>query len=120
MHSQEPLIIFFEKDNVDKLNGADSLIDQTEKTLEELGDKLAADKKEPLVSALEELKKAHASQDLNAIDTASAILNNALQAASQDIQNAYQAQPGAGAAQGGAQESKVDSEVTDVDFEEVK
>ena len=108
------------KDNVDKLNGADSLIFQTEKTLEELGDKLAADKKEPLVSALEELKKAHASQDLNAIDTASAILNNALQAASQDIQNAYQAQPGAGAAQGGAQESKVDSEVTDVDFEEVK
>lgn len=109
------------KEKVDKLNQADALIFQTEKQLEELGDKLSADKKEPITAAVEELKKAHQSQDLPVIETATEGLNNALQAAAQDIQAAYQAQQGGaeGAAPGGEAGGAEDAEVTDVDFEEV-
>jgi len=112
------------KEKVDKLNAADSLIFQTEKQLEELGDKLPAEKKEPITAALEELKKAHQSQDLPVIETATEGLNTALQGAAEEIQAAYQAQQGAAGGadagpQGGA-EGAADAEVTDVDFEEVK
>ncbi len=109
-----------EKEKIDKLNGADSLIFQTEKQLKEFGDKLPAEKKAPIEAALEKLKEAHKNQDLAAIDTATAELNTVFQAASQEMYNASQAE---GQAQGDAPKqdggSKND-EVTDVDFEEVK
>lgn len=116
-----------EKEKIDKLNGADSLIFQTEKQLKEFGDKLPADKKQPIEAALEKLKEAHKAQDIAAIDAATTELNTVFQAASQEMYNASQqagGQPGpdAGAQPGpdaGAQGGK-DDEVTDVDFEEVK
>ena len=110
------------KEKIDKLNQADAMVFQTEKQLEELGDKLPADKLDPIKAAVEELKKAHAAQDIANVDAATAKLNEVLQAASADIQAAYQ-QQGAGQAQGadaGAAEAGGDAEVTDVDFEEVK
>ncbi len=116
------------KETADKINQADSLIFQTEKQLKEFGDKLPADKKQPIEDALKKLKEAHASKDLAAIDAAMNELNTVFQAASQEMYNASQqaqggAQPGpdAGAQQQGQQgQSKGDGEVTDVDFEEVK
>jgi len=116
------------KEKIDKLNHADGLIFQTEKQLKEFGDKLPADKKGPIEEALRKLKDAHAKQDLNAIDTATAELNNVFQAASQEMYNA-QANTGGQQAgpQGNNQQSQnsgpqggKDGEVTDVDFEEVK
>ncbi len=73
---------------VDKLNEADSLIFQSEKQLKEFGDKLPADKKEPIESALNNLKEAHKNQDMAGIETAMTALNNAWQTASQDLYNA--------------------------------
>ena len=115
------------KERIDKLNAADGLIFQTEKNLKEFGDKLPADKKTPIEEALKKLKDAHAKQDLNAIDAASAELNNVFQAASQEMYNAQQAQGGAQADPQAGQQQQAnpnqggkDSEVTDVDFEEVK
>lgn len=117
-----------EKERIDKLNQADSTIFQTEKQLNELGDKIPADKKAPIEAALNKLKEAHKSQDLAAIDAASNELNAAFQAASQDMYNAANAQ-GAGQANpqdfGGQQTNEnqsgnQDDDVTDVDFEEVK
>ncbi|MGF7138875.1 molecular chaperone DnaK [Roseimarinus sediminis] len=115
------------KERIDKLNQADALIFQTEKQLKEFGDKLPADKKGPIEEALKNLKDAHAKQDLDAIDKASAELNNVFQAASQEMYNAQQQAGGQGAPQGEPQadpnagKSKGDDgEVTDVDFEEVK
>ncbi|GAB1359898.1 molecular chaperone DnaK [Porphyromonadaceae bacterium] len=113
-----------EKERVDKLNQADSLIFQTEKQLTELGDKVPADKKAPVEAALNKLKEAHKAQDLAAIDTAMAELNTAFHAISQDLYNAQQ-QAGsqqAGPDMGGAQGSSNGdaNNVTDVDFEEVK
>ena len=106
-----------EKEKIDKLNQADSMIFQTEKQLKEIGDKIPADKKASIEGALEKLKEAHKAQDIAGIDAATAELNNVLQAAAQDI---YGAQQGAGA-QGGAQPHDAnDGGVTDVDFEEVK
>jgi len=115
------------KERIDKLNAADSLIFQTEKQLKEFGDKLPADKKEPIEKALEQLKEAHKSQDVDAIDKATAELNQVWQAASEEMYKTSQD------AQGGAQDAsqnsaggndqnggKDDGEVTDVDFEEVK
>jgi molecular chaperone DnaK len=114
------------KERIDKINAADSMIFQTEKQLKEFGDKIPADKKAPIEKALEDLKTAHKSQDIEAIDKATAELNNVWQAASQDIYNASQQgqgeQPGPDA-QAGQQSDKKggnDQEVTDVDFEEVK
>ena len=113
-----------EKERVDKLNQADGMIFQTEKQLKELGDKLPADKKAPIESALEQLKTAHKEQNLEAIDKAMEALNTAFHAASQDMYNAANAQGGAqsgpdfnAGAQGGNQGG---DNVTDVDFEEVK
>ncbi|MBR8536226.1 molecular chaperone DnaK [Carboxylicivirga sediminis] len=113
------------KEKIDKLNGADSLIFQTEKQLKEFGDKLPADKKQPIEAALEKLKEAHKAQDIAAIDAATTELNTVFQAASQEMYNASQqagAQPGpdAGAQAGAEAQGGKDDEVTDVDFEEVK
>jgi len=112
------------KERIDKINAADSLVFQTEKQLKEFGDKIPADKKEPIVKALETLKEAHKAQDIAAIDKATAELNAVWQTASQDIYNASQgaqdAQPGAGAQPNADSKGANDQEVTDVDFEEVK
>ena len=115
-----------EKERIDKLNQADSTIFQTEKQLQELGDKIPAEKKAPIEAALATLKTAHAAKDIAAIDTAMTELNTLFQAASQDMYNAQGgaeggAQPGAdfgGQQQQGNNDAKGD--VTDVDFEEVK
>ncbi|TVR39204.1 MAG: molecular chaperone DnaK [Cryomorphaceae bacterium] len=106
------------KETAEKLNQADALIFQTEKQLKEFGDKIPADKKQPIEDALAELKKAHESKDLAAIDGAMEKLNTVFQAASQDMYQAQQqSQNGDGQS---AQGSSSDEEVTDVDFEEVK
>jgi len=105
------------KEKVDKLNAADSLIFQAEKQVEDLGDKLDAGKKDPIVAAIEELKKAHLAQDIPVIETATEALNTAMQTIAEEMQAAAQGgQPGGEAPGAEAQ----DSEVTDVDFEEVK
>ena len=112
------------RERVDKLNAADSLIFSTEKQLTEYGDKVPDDKKEAIEKALGELKEAHKAQDMAAIDTASAALNTAWQAASQDI---YAAQQAAGGAEATTEETASENgsssdnteDVTDVEFEEV-
>jgi molecular chaperone DnaK len=115
-----------EKEKIDKLNHADSLIFQTEKQLTEIGDKIPADKKGPIEAALAKLKEAHKAQDIDAIDAATKEVNDAFQAASQEMYNAQNAQEGAQAQPGadfGGQQSQGGSpkgDVTDVDFEEVK
>ena len=115
-----------ERERVDKLNQADSMIFQTENQLKELGDKIPADKKAPIEAALNKLKEAHKSQDLTAVEAATAELNNAWQAASAQM---YQqgAQPGAEqpGAQAGPQPGANSSDnkkddIQDADFEEVK
>lgn len=112
-----------EREKVDKLNAADSLIFQTEKQLKDYGDKVPADKKAPIESALAELKEAHKSGDLDKIDTATANLNTAWQAASQEMYQAtQQAQAEGGANGAGPDQGTADSnteDVTDVEFEEV-
>lgn len=110
------------KEEIDKLNAADSLIFQTEKQLKEFGDKIPADKKGAIEKALEELKEAHKGKNIEQIDAAMANLNNAWQAASAEMYQATQQQPGADAGKGQQQSStgKPDGDVTDVDFEEVK
>ena len=114
-----------EKERIDKLNQADSMIFQTEKQLKDLGDKLPADKKAPIETALNKLKEAHKAQDIAGIDAAMAELNSVFQAASQEMYNAQNAQGGAqpgpdfGQQTGGnAGNNKQDGGVTDVDFEE--
>ena len=117
-----------EKERIDKLNQADSMIFQTEKQLKDLGDKIPADKKAPIEAALGKLKEAHKAQDIAGIDAAMAELNSVFQAASQEMYNAQNAQGGAQAgpnfggqqAGGNAGNNKQDGGVTDVDFEEVK
>ena len=120
-----------ERERVDKINEADSMIFQTENQLKELGDKLPADKKAPIEAALGKLKEAHKSQDIAAIDAAKAELNTAWQAASADMYSqAGGAQQGAGAGfQGGQQagpqqnagsDNKGNEDIQDADFEEVK
>ena len=109
------------KEEVEKVNAADSLIFQTEKQLKEYGDKIPEEKKKPIDEALAELKTAHAAKDIAIIDTAMEKLNTAFQAASQDM---YQASNGDAAGPAGDEpktdnKSKTDEEVTDVDFEEV-
>lgn len=120
------------KEETEKINQADSLIFQTEKQLKEYGDKIPAEKKEPIEKALEELKEAHKSKDLAAIDAAMEKMNGAWQAASAEMYNATQGQqpegePAGGGTdgqqqkqEGGKNKGKDDGEVTDVDFEEVK
>ena len=110
-----------EREKVDKLNQADSMIFQTENQLKDLGDKLPADKKAPIEAALQKLKDAHKAQDLAAVDAAMNELNTAFQAASAEMYaqaGAQQAgpQPGADNALGGHQ----GDHIQDDDFEEVK
>ncbi len=110
-----------EKERIDKINQADSMIFQTEKQLNELGDKLPADKKAPIEDALAKLKEAHKAQDIAAIDAAIAELNQVFHAASQDMYNAQAQQGGAQQGpQGGASNDNGGDNITDVDFEEVK
>lgn len=111
-----------EKEKVEKINQADSLIFQTEKQLKEFGDKLSDNNKAAINSALEKLKEAHKSQDLTAIDTALAGLNNAWQAASQEMyaatnSEAQGANPNADGS--GTGNTSGDGQTTDVPFEEV-
>ncbi|MBP8945029.1 MAG: molecular chaperone DnaK [Paludibacteraceae bacterium] len=113
-----------EKERIDKLNHADSLIFQTEKQLNEFGDKIPADKRAPIDAALNRLKEAYKSQNLEEIDKATHELNTAFQAASQEMYNAQQqASQGAGytgeAGPQGQGGSNQEGDVTDVDFEEV-
>ena len=117
-----------EKERIDKLNQADSMIFQTEKQLKDLGDKIPADKKAPIEAALSKLKEAHKAQDIAGVDAAMAELNNVFQAASQEMYNAQNAQGGAqagganfgGQANNNAGNNNGKDNVTDVDFEEVK
>jgi molecular chaperone DnaK len=111
-----------EKETIEKVNAADSMIFQTEKQLKEFGDKLSEGNKTAIEGALTELRAAHGTRDLAAIDASMEKINTAWQAASQEIYNAQQADGGAqgpaadaGSAQGGSDEN-----VTDVNFEEVK
>jgi molecular chaperone DnaK len=111
------------KDRADVLNQADGMVFQTEKQLKEFGDKIPAEKMAPINEALENLKKAHAEQDVDACKAGLETLNTAFQAASQEM---YAAQQEAGGdtpdAQGqpAGEAAGDDAEVTDVDFEEVK
>ncbi|HEY9115565.1 MAG TPA: molecular chaperone DnaK, partial [Bacteroidales bacterium] len=113
------------KERIDKLNSADALIFQTEKQIKEFGDKLPADKKGEIETALENLKSAHKSQDIAAIDSAMENLNGIWQKASEEMYKNTQAQgapqDGAPGADGGNTNPPKggDDEVTDVDFEEV-
>lgn len=117
-----------ERERVDKVNAADSLIFSTEKQLKEFGDKIPADKKAPIEAALAKLKEAHKSQDLASIDAATEGMNTAWTAASEEMYKASQAagaQPGAdaGAANAGGSQANAGSNsenVTDAEFEEVK
>ncbi len=117
------------KEKIEKINQADSLIFQTEKQLKEYGEKIPAEKKEPIESALTKLKEAHKTQDIAAIDTAVAEMNTAWTAASEEM---YKATQGTGA-EGGAPNSDGQQQdgntqpqgegaenVTDAEFEEVK
>ncbi len=109
------------KETADKINGADSMIFQTEKQLKEFGDKLSDDKKGPIESALEELKKAHESKDIAQIDSAMEKINEAWKVASEEMYKAEQEAQASGAgAQPEAGDSSSDDDVQDVDFEEVK
>lgn len=108
------------KEEVEKLNQADSLIFQTEKQLKEFGDKIPADKKQPIEEALAELKKAHESKDLAAIDSGMEKLNTVFQAASQEMYQGQQAGAENGEQSSAGAEGAADEEVTDVDFEEVE
>jgi molecular chaperone DnaK len=113
-----------EREKVEKINQADSLIFQTEKQLKEYGEKISADKKAPIETALNKLKEAHKSQDLAAIDAAVAEMNAAWTAASEEMYKATQENPNAGDAPhdgaGQEQSSNQESKVEDVPFEEVK
>ena len=113
-----------ERERVDKLNAADGLIFQTEKQFQEYGEKIPADKKGAIETALNKLKEAHKQQNLEGIDASTKELNDAWMAASSEMYNASQQpgeapgaeqQAGAGAQQGGPSEN-----VTDAEFEEVK
>ncbi|MEK9604616.1 MAG: molecular chaperone DnaK [Flavobacteriaceae bacterium] len=114
------------KEQVDKLNSADQMIFQTEKQLKEFGEKLSDDKKAPIESALEELKKSYESKDLTAIDASLEKINEAWKNASEEM---YKAQAEAGSDgtagtpppdSGTKEDAKGGDDVQDVDFEEVK
>ena len=123
-----------ERERIDKMNQADSMIFQTENQLKELGDKLPADQKPAIEQALQQLKDAHKAGDVAAIDNAINALNAAWQTASQQMYQNAGAQPGAGAGAGDGQEqgpfyndqqqsqqnTQKDDNIQDADFEEVK
>ena len=104
------------KETADKINGADGMIFQTEKQLKEFGEKLSDDKKAPIEEALTELKAAHESKDLEAIDAAMEKINTAWTAASEEM---YKDTQEGASADAGTEQAATD-DVTDVEFEEVK
>lgn len=106
------------KETAEKINGADAMIFQTEKQLKEFGDKLSADKKAPIETALDGLKKAHESKDLASIDKAMEEINEAWKNASEEMYKAQQ-EGGAEGAPAGEPEAATADDVTDVEFEEV-
>ncbi len=111
-----------EKEKIDKLNHADTIIFQTEKQIQELGDKIPADKKAAIENDLTRLKEAHKAQDLSGIDSAIQSIQTTFGQIQQDILNAQQAagpQPGANPGAGPSTGSS-DGHVDDVEFEEVK
>ena len=113
------------KERIEKINQADTMIFTTEKQLKELGDKLPADKKAPIEAALEDLKKAHKAEDLPAIDKAMEALNTAFHAASEEMYRATSgnpegAQPGADGGNPSQDNGSNAQDVTDADFEEVR
>jgi len=112
------------KAEVEKINEADTMIFQTEKQMKEFGDKIPAEKKAPIEAALTDLKAAHEARDIAKIETTLAALNTAWEAASKEMYEAMNQQganPQGGAEQANPNAEKAkDSEVTDVDFEEVK
>jgi molecular chaperone DnaK len=115
-----------ERDKVDKLNAADSMLFQTDKQLKEYGEKIPAEKKSAIEKAAEKLREAHKTQNLAEIDSSTAELNAAWTAASQDMYNSTQ-QQGGGAQPGDQQQpgnneggAKAGEDVTDVPYEEVK
>lgn len=111
------------KEEIEKLNAADTLVFTSEKNLKEYGEKLPADKKQAIEDALAALKTAHQNKDVAACDTASEALNKAWEAASQDIYNAQQqSEQAEGATAGGADNNagNAGADVEDVSFEEVK
>ncbi|HYE54284.1 MAG TPA: molecular chaperone DnaK [Chitinophagaceae bacterium] len=113
------------KEKIEKINQADSLIFQTEKQLKEYGEKIPADKKAPIESALNTLKEAHKQQDLAAIESATTQLNSAWTAASEEIYKATQGQGGQPGADAGPQanaggQQGAGGEPVDAEFEEVK
>jgi len=110
------------RERVDALNAADGLIFQTEKQLKEYGDKIPADKKGTIETALNKLKEAHKQQDLSAVEAGTKELNDAWMAASQEMYNATQGAT-AGTAQDqqqGQSKQEGSENVTDAEFEEVK
>ena len=109
------------KETADKLNSADAMIFQTEKQLKEFGDKLSDDKKQPIESALEELKKAYETKDLSVIDPALEKINEAWKSASEEMYKAQQESQTSTEANQTGEDSQADGDnVEDVDFEEVK
>lgn len=118
-----------EREKVDKMNQADSLIFQTEKQLKEFGEKISADKKAPIESALSKLKEAHKTQNISEVDSATAELNAAWTTASEEMYKATQnARPQGGEGQPNAEQGQPENaesnaggdNVTDAEFEEVK
>ena len=114
-----------EREKIDKLNQADSMIFTTENFLKDNGDKIPADKKPGIEQALQQLKDAHKAADVAAIDAAIANLNNVMQAASAQMyqggaQPGADAQAGAGAQQQAGGDAKGEDTIQDADFEEVK
>jgi molecular chaperone DnaK len=105
------------REEAELLNKADSTIFQTERQLKEYGDKIPADKKQPIEDALAELKKEFEAKHMDNLEAAIERLNNAFQAASQEMYNAANADGGAD--QGAQSSGNPSDEVTDVDFEEV-
>jgi molecular chaperone DnaK len=108
------------KEEAEKVNQADSLIFQTEKQLKEFGDKIPAEKKATIETALSTLKAAHQSKDLAGIDAALESLNAAWAAASEDMYKATQQAPQNEQQNQNQPGESQNAEVTDVDFEEVK
>jgi molecular chaperone DnaK len=106
------------KETAEKVNAADGMIFQTEKQLKEFGDKLSDKKKAPIEEALSELKKAHASKDLEAVDSAMETINTAWTAASEEMYKASQTE-GSNTENADSDDTPSD-DVTDVEFEEVK
>ena len=115
------------KEKVEKLNEADAMIFQTEKQLKEFGDKLSDDKKKPVQDALDELKKAYETKELDQITPALEKLNETWKSVSEEMYKAQAEAQQAGGAQGGAQQGATGGQtegegdnIDDVDYEEVK